>query len=487
MATPIHGRNEIYGVLIVHRIEPRPYSTTDVAFLEAIAGVLSQAAIRAETEEALRHLALHDVLTGLPNRTLISDRLQHALALRKNRSSGLAVLMIDLDGFKLVNDSFGHAAGDEVLITFAQRMVRLLRRGDTLGRLGGDEFVVIAEELSGQNAILELARRIVAAAEEPFRFGADESTISASVGIAFSSPELQGTNDLLRAADAAMYRAKRQRRGLALHDERRDTAENMRSRIALALRSALDQERVDVVYQPIWRIDDGTIVAFEALARWYDEAMGEIPPSMFVPLAEDLGAVDVLGQLVLRRACSAVAQLRRTIPAMRVHVNVSPRELAHPLYVSRLRDVLNETGTSADGLALELTEAVLVEDFVEASQRIARLHELGITLQLDDFGTGYSSLSYLQRLPQISALKIDRSFIRPIRAGSQAPIVVAIVSMARALGKTVIAEGVERDEQRRWLAQLGCSYGQGWLHGKPLPEAALHALVCGRPSARSPS
>ncbi len=471
LAVPIRSREGTWGVLIVHDGEPGRFGRDDAAFLEAVAGVLSQAVSRDDAESALRHLALHDSLTGLPNRALIRDRLEHALAMRR-RSEQVTLALFDLNGFKHVNDSFGHAAGDDVLLRCAARLREAAHENHTVGRLGGDEFVLVCE---GESAVAEAeaaAQRFVDACRAAIEIGDERVVVGASCGIAVAGEGLglHTVSDLLRAADDAMYVAKRGRIDIVMHEGRPQLSRGNRGRLVFALRAAIEADEIDVAYQPIWRLGDRRVVALEALARWKDERLGQVPASTFIPVAEDAGLISAIGCAVLGRACRAAVRARAVLPAVALHVNVSPHELTRDGYAAGVLERLAGAGLAPGVLSLEVTEAVLIEDLAGARTQLAAISARGVGVSLDDFGTGYSSLSYLQRLPEISSIKIDKAFVSGLTQNKRDPVVVAIVTMAHALGKTVIAEGVETEEQRRALEALGCDLGQGHLVSRALSE-----------------
>ncbi len=476
LATPIQSRDGLWGILIVHDARPERFGRDCTAFLEAVAGVLAQALSRDDAERALRHLALHDSLTGLPNRALIHDRLEHALAMNR-RAGEVTLALFDLNGFKHVNDSFGHAAGDEVLLECAARLRAAASPDHTVGRLGGDEFVLVCEGPKSAAEARATAQRFIAACQNAIDVGRESVVVGASCGIASARDGLTSASDLLRAADEAMYVAKRRRVDIVQHAGRTEHDRGRRGRLLFALRAALESGQLGIAYQPIWRLSDRRIVAFEALARWEDERLGEVPASTFIPIAEEAGLISALGAAVLEKACHAAVRVRALVPAAVLHVNVSPHELVRNGYVAGVLDKLACCGLAPDALSLEVTETVLIEDLVSARTHLSDISAHGVCLSLDDFGTGYSSLSYLQRLPEISTIKIDKAFVAGLTYGKRDPVVVAIVTMAHALGKKVIAEGIETEAQQRTLEALGCDLGQGYYLSPALSEAELVAFV----------
>jgi diguanylate cyclase (GGDEF)-like protein len=422
----------------------------------------------------MRHQALHDPLTGLPNRALLQDRLQHALARAARGQECVGALFIDLDHFKVINDSLGHDVGDELLIQVAARLTALLRDSDTLGRLGGDEFMVIAESGPDPTQHVRLAERLGAALRKPFVVRGDELAISASIGIAPGDGAGDG-RALIRDSDAAMYRAKNQGRDrcelfdAALRERvlRRLTTEK-------ALRAALTARDFKLAFQPIVTLDGDEMVAAEALLRLNGPDGTGIPASELISIAEETGLIVPIGAWVLSEACRHAASWQH-IAGRRidVSVNLSPRQLTHPDLVGHVRTALADSGLPADALILEITESVLLGDAERPLEVLRALRSLGIRLALDDFGTGYSSLAYLTRLP-LDILKLDREFIARLAPGSQeTAVTAAIAQMAAAIGLTVIAEGVETAEQADVLRAIGINLAQGYHYARPMTPGAL--------------
>ena len=448
--------------------------------------VAHDATERREFEAQLTHQALHDPLTGLPNRTLLLDRLSHALAGARRDGRRVAVLFCDLDRFKVVNDSLGHETGDALLLTAAERIMSCVRDGDTAARFGGDEFVVLCEETGG-DSIHRVARRLARVLGAPYRIAGREVFVTASIGIAMSEDGQDDPSDLLRDADAAMYLAK---------DRGRDRIElfsaDMRDR-ALArlevendLRRALDRDELRLHYQPYVQLGEhGSVVGCEALVRWQHPDRGLLGPAEFVALAEETGLIHALGKWVLEEACRALA----TAPddATCVAVNVSPHQLADHRFVDTVRGVLAAYEVAPRRLCLEITETAVIGDLDCALDALHDLRALGVRLALDDFGTGYSALSYLRLLP-VDLIKIDRSFVaRLADSPRDRAIVEGIISLAHALGLVVVAEGVERNDEARALVELGCDLAQGFLFARPaegLPTGATaRQLVLATPAA----
>ena len=444
-------------------------------------GIARETTERHDLEELLRAQAVHDALTGLPNRVLLDDRIGQALARRDRQSGDVAVLLLDLDNFKLINDSLGHQAGDELLVELAGRLHGLLRSGETVARLGGDEFAIVAEGVSSVDDLVALAGRIGGAYAHPFRVADTERQIAGSVGIAVanirSTPE-----SLLRDADTALYRAKASNKGsFAFFDAALRASLLHKVKLGGDLGAALRKGELEVHYQPIVRLSDGSIAALEALVRWNHPDFGWLLPDAFVPLAEENGLIVPLGAQVLEAAAAQCARWRAEFPnalPRGVRVNVSALELAERGYASRLAERLGELGLAATDISLELTEHIFIDQRnpVTASN-LAALAKAGTPLILDDFGTGYSALSSLKYLP-LAAIKIDRSFIRAIRSeGDEAPITRAIIALGGALGLPVTVEGVETSTQLGYLRSLGCQMVQGFLTGRPASAEATSALL----------
>ncbi|HEY8217711.1 MAG TPA: EAL domain-containing protein [Acidimicrobiia bacterium] len=425
-----------------------------------------------DVQHALAREATHDALTGLPNRTLLQDRLAQAVLRAERNNAGLGVLYIDLDRVKLVNDSLGHEAGDKLLMQAAERLRDATRGQDTVGRLGGDEFVVIVEDIDGPRDSVKLAMRIVHEFDEPFDLEGTEAFATASVGVAFRSKSGASAATLLRDADVAMYRAK-QAGGARyeLFDAKMRAWITERFEIEAALRHAIERNEMSVHYQPQMRADTRTILGFEALARWERPHAGRVLPSVFIPLAEETGLIAMIGAHVLEVACRVGAAWnhpdRGDPEPLGIAVNVSGRQLAQPGLLEVVERVLDSTGLDPKRLTLEITESVLVQDPELASVRLAALRELGVRLAIDDFGKGYSSLAYVQRFP-LDQVKIDQVFVSKVL--EDATIVASVIDLAHALGFEIVAEGVETDAQREALVELGCDAIQGHVVARPMPD-----------------
>jgi diguanylate cyclase (GGDEF)-like protein/PAS domain S-box-containing protein len=437
-------------------------------------------------EEQLLHNALYDGLTGLPNRVLFNDRLDYALERTKRRPDYLfAVLFLDLDRFKVVNDSLGHAVGDQLLIAVARRLQVCLRTVDTVARLGGDEFTILLEDIKSVADATHTAERILHRLNQPFRIAEQDVFISTSIGIALgrapSRPGYEQAADLLRDADIAMYRAKVQGKArYVMFDDAMHAGALSLLRMEMDLRQAIKNHEFQVYYQPIVSVGSGTTLGFEALVRWDHPQHGFIAPAEFIPVAEETGLISAIDRIVLSAACG---QMREWIdqfpnhPDLTVSVNLSGKHFSQPDLAEQVTCILQETELPAKHLKLEITESAIMEDAESAAVTLKKLRALGIHLSIDDFGTGYSSLSYLRRFP-INTLKIDRSFIEGVGAeGEDAEIVQIIVALAHNLGMDVTAEGVETPEQLAKLLSFSCQQAQGYYFSKAVDGPAAAAIL----------
>lgn len=458
-----------------------------LANLRTIAEVFANALARRGAERALSHQALHDPLTGLPNRSLLLDRLGHALARSSRNGQNVTVMLIDLDGFKDVNDTLGHAAGDELLKTVSHRLLDTLRDSDSVARLGGDEFVVVAETATDELNAKMIAGRILENLRAPIDVGGQSVTVTGSLGMVLANASLDHTLDpgtLLRKADIAMYRAKTGGRDrIEIFSEEMEDRIRRRFELLDELRRAVDQGELIAWYQPIIDVATGRLSSFEALVRWMHPTRGIIPPLDFIELAEGSGLVHDLGRQVLDQAVHQLTHWRsigEVSDSITISVNVSVRQLLSFSFVDVVRETLERHRLPAHLLHLELTESVFADRHLVTGP-LLRLRDLGVRVSIDDFGTGYSSLSYLRDLP-IDCLKIDRSFIQGLGTDRRDNALVgAVVGMANELGLQVVAEGVETMEQLAQLERLGCNLAQGFLFGRP--EPALHAFPAGEVSA----
>lgn len=435
-------------------------------------------------EAELEHQALHDSLTGLPNRALLHDRIEQALGRTRRSGRPVAVLFVDLDRFKDVNDSLGHVAGDQLLIEVAGRLAKGMRETDTVCRFGGDEFVIVVEHLPPFQTPRSLGERILGLLEKSFQIDSAEVYVTASIGIAVSDDGQEEADTLLRDADSAMYRAKEKGRNRC---EVYETVMHARATrhldLAGSLRRALPEDELEIHYQPIVSLDGRDIVGFEALLRWHSTEHGNVPPVEFIPIAEETGLIKQIGKWVLDETCLGVARWIDGL-APCVSVNISPVQLAEPGLVDHVREAITASGVAPDDLCLEITEGALVHDPEAALHVVDSLKELGVRLSIDDFGTGYSALAYLKRFP-IDLMKIDRSFVSGLGVDpTDESIVSVVVEMAAALGVKVVAEGVETEEQRDWLHERGCHYAQGYLFGRPAPATDWDKAAVAKVRAR---
>jgi diguanylate cyclase (GGDEF)-like protein len=434
---------------------------------------------RKRTERAMRHMAHHDALTDLPNRALFRDRLSHAMAQADRYHQRLAVLFLDLDRFKAINDTLGHNAGDQLLRIAAERLKGCVRECDTVARLGGDEFTVIVEDVEDRQAAAVVAQKIIDSFSQPFTLHGHEVFVTTSVGITLYPDDGEHLDTLLRNADAAMYRAKDcGRNNYQFYVPEMNTRARERLLLENALRRALVKEEFILHYQPRVDLRSGNVIGAEALLRWRHPERGLMAPDEFVPLLEETGLILPVGEWVLREACRQNrAWQDKGLPPVRVAVNLSVRQFLQRDLAALVASVLEETGLPPSFLELEITEELLLEHSAANAAALNRLRELGVHISIDDFGTGYSSLSYLKRLP-IHTLKIDQSFVRDITLDSDgAAIVSAIIAMACNLRLNVLAEGVETEAQLAFLRAQGCNEIQGYSFSRPLDAEAFERLL----------
>ncbi|WP_169747515.1 putative bifunctional diguanylate cyclase/phosphodiesterase [Belnapia moabensis] len=433
---------------------------------------------RRAAEARVHHLAHHDLLTGLPNRGSFSEALGAALSRAQRDGSQVAVIALDLDRFKEVNDALGHAAGDALLCEVARRLRAELRQEDTVARLGGDEFMVVQVGIAQPHGAARLAERLVAVLSEPYDLpgGQRVAACGASAGVAVAPSDANGTEALLRAADAALYRAKADGRGVARFFEAgMDEVLAERRRLTHDLRCAVAEGGFELAYQPLQELPEGRLVGFEALIRWRHPERGLVPPSQFIPIAEETGLIIPIGAWVLRQACREASTWPEGI---RVAVNLSPAQFRNSAaLLATVSDALTATGLAPSRLELEVTEGLLLQDTDAVMATLSAVRDLGCGISMDDFGTGYSSLAYLWRFP-FDKLKIDQSFIKNMDVEPKAMAVVStIIALGRALGMTITAEGIETEEQVEALSDVGCNQGQGYLLGRPMSAEQAESLT----------
>ncbi len=427
---------------------------------------------RKRAEQQLTHDALTDALTGLPNRVLFIDRLGQAIEYAKRHNHPFSVLFLDLDHFKVINDSMGHSAGDHLLVAIAQRLRMSLRSSDTVARLGGDEFMILLEGTNDLESVIASTNRVQEDLKLPFNLDSHKVFITASIGIVLSTSDYERPEDILRDADLAMYRAKACGKArFEFFNANLRTLAISRLDIESELRHALDQQEFDLKYQPILGLKANDLIGFEALIRWNHPSRGQLLPAEFITVAEESGLILPIGEWVLREACSQTVRWQASYPShirLAINVNISSKQLADPCFLDQVLNILQETAIDPACLRLEITESVLIDNQTLVNEIFEKLTALGIQLEVDDFGTGYSALNYIQHFP-IHTIKIDKSFVQEIGlAEKNFGLVQAIVVMAHELGMDTIAEGVETDAQLQFLKQMGCNFGQGYLISRPL-------------------
>jgi diguanylate cyclase (GGDEF)-like protein len=487
---PLRDSEGGLGALDLYRDTPGELDEQDMVAAQTLADVAAAYILNAKardvarvTSDAFRHSALHDPLTGLPNRLLLQQRLEHAAQRAKRSKTYAAILFADLDRFKRINDTYGHPVGDELLVAVAHRLSALVRPGDTLARFSGDEFVFLCEELRRPADAELLAKRVEDAFSAPFMLGKIEVVLTASVGIAYGGHGEDVSGDLVSRADIAMYQAKR--KGGASHQiiDLTEASKSIdRDNLEFDLRAAFGQDELELAYQPVMNSDDG-ITGVEALLRWTHPERGAIPAVTMIAIAEQSGLIVKIGSWVLERGCRDRCDWLRDHPGhpLDLAVNISARQLMSPDFLQTVRSILAGTGMDPTALIIEITENIFIEDGDHAMEVLSELQRLGIRFALDDFGTGYSSLSYLSQLP-IDILKIDQSFVAHIHdITKSAAIVAAVTNLAHVLGLKVTAEGVETQMQHDALRLIGCESAQGYFYARPMTASAIDDVLAGLP------
>jgi diguanylate cyclase (GGDEF)-like protein len=477
---PLVARGEAIGAVELYWRKATSPEEARLGLGRSLAQAAAIALDNARLYEEIRHQAFHDALTGLANRALFGDRVEHALARSGRSGSMIAVLFLDLDDFKTVNDRFGHQAGDHMLRAIAERLMGIVRPGDTAARLGGDEFAVLLEDVHGPDDARLVAERLIQAIRTPTKLGDVDALVGASIGIALPTAGGERAPDLLRNADFAMYRAKGAGKGryeIFEASMRAGIAE--RAELEQIIHGAVDRGELRVAFQPIVELVSGKIVGAEALVRWHPAGRPLLMPADFITLAEENGQIVTIGRWVLEESCRLARRWQDQLadPTFGISVNLSARQFQHPDLVRDVTAALENTGLPPSALTLEITESVLMQHTTSTIETLGQLRAHGVRLAIDDFGTGYSSLSYLDRF-SVDALKIDRTFVDGFGADREGPVLVrAIIELGQALGLEVVAEGIERADQLDPLRALGCRLGQGYLFSRPLEADALSALI----------
>ncbi len=495
LIVPLKLDGQVLGAVQVMSHRRGAYTERDLRLLEALLVQVAAASRNAylyqqarqeiverrQAEETVRWQAFHDALTGLPNRRLFEDRLDQAMALSHRRGRSLAVLFLDIDRFKHINDTLGHGIGDRLLQTAAERLSEILRAEDTIARMGGDEFTLLLPDVEKPEEAVHVAQRMLESLAQPFLLGDHELFVTGSIGISLFPTDGGDTQTLLKNADAAMYRAKEQGRGgCQLYTQEMNTVAMERLVLENSLRGAIKREEFLLVYQPQVDLRNGHIIGVEALVRWRHPELGLVPPTKFIPLAEETGLIVPLGAWVLKEACCQAVRWQTAGHPLRMSVNLSARQFEQRGLAQAIGDTLRETGLDSRWLDLEMTESTMIKNTQRATQTLQELKALGVRTSLDDFGTGYSSLAYLCRFP-LDILKVDRSFVQGLSGDVKGLAVVqAIIQMAHALGLEVVAEGVETAEQRDQLASLNCDAMQGYLFSPPVSAEKIEGFLVER-------
>ncbi len=434
---------------------------------------------RMQTQERLHFLAHHDLLTELPNRAMLIERLNHAINRTQSTNEPLAVIFLDLDRFKIINDTLGHNAGDQLLQKVADRLRPCVRKRDTVARIGGDEFVILLENIKDIASITSVASNLLDTLAQPFLLEGRELFVTSSIGIGVYPQDGEDSNTLLKNADTAMYRAKEHgRNNYQFYSADMSTRSLEKLTLETDLRHALDRDQFKLFYQPLVDLKNGMIVGLESLLRWQHPELGLISPDDFIPILEETGLIITVGEWVLRTACGQNRQWQNSgLPTLPVSVNLSARQFSETNLAEQISTILKETQLAPTCLHLEITESVIMNNAASTYNILDELNRLGVHLAVDDFGTGYSSLSYLKRFP-IDVLKIDRSFVRDITTDpDDASIVSTVITLAHSLKLKVVAEGVETEEQALFLRNGSCDIAQGYLYSKPIPAQEMMTLL----------
>lgn len=471
----ISSEDEVMGTIALYYREPREPTEADLEFFRTVSHLVGVAVEQRRFQAKIAHLAHFDTLTGLPNRRELQSRLQQFVDEARQANGAMALAVLDIDKFKTINDTYGHPVGDEVIREAARRLLASVRQGDVVGRLAGDELAIVFRRISDINEITEIAARIAAAIRLPMQIDGKSIATSSSIGVSCFPYHAASADELFIKADHALYQAKQSGRATyQVYDE--ELHELIREKQVLERDAALGihNGEFSLVYQPQIDMHSGAIIGLEALARWQHPVFGQVPPSKFIPVAESSPIIIELGERLLREACSQAAHWRKNgLFEVPVAVNVAARQFKDPLFIDKIKAILEETKLDPTALQLEITETLLIDDFEVVEKTLLEANRLGVTVSIDDFGTGYSSLLYLSRLP-FQNLKIDGSFVRSLPGDpSSVAIVTSILAMARGLGLSVVAEGIETHEQAEFLRQNDCSSGQGYLFARPMAAAQL--------------
>ena len=477
---PLVAKRESIGLVELTSAQHVQFDERRLGLAQTMANEAAMALENARLYERVRHQAFHDPLTRLANRSLFRDRLDHALARTTRGLRSVAVLFVDLDDFKTVNDTYGHTVGDGLLVAAGERLLSVVRPGDTVARLGGDEFAVLLEDVEDGRDATAPAERMLAAFSVPFQVGGNELFVGTSIGIALGASGERTPEELLRNADFAMYQAKSMGKGrYALFEPKMRDAAVERVELAALLRGALDRNELILHYQPIIDLRSGTVRGLEALIRWIQPERGLLMPGTFIDIAEETGLIVPIGRWVLREACRQLRTWQERFPSdppIAISVNLSVRQFADPRLVSDVAAAVRDSGIPPSSLVLEITESLLAREADGTVAKLRAIRAMGVRLAIDDFGTGYSSLSYLQRFP-LDVLKIDRAFVDAVGEAEGSALIRSIVDIGRSLRLSTVAEGIERPEQPAQLLALDCDMGQGFLMNRPQEAEAIEAFL----------